>query len=700
MADRAKRRRRERMILAGACQPFTLSGVIEIEAGASDATGPATTTIQAYNGGVMTVNGIGAAVVDIAGIESDGPVVLLSGHTNDLSAAMGSAVVSSPDGKTLQAKGSISRTNPAAATAIQLTRDGVPLQASIGAEPLVPPVRIREGQTVNVNGRDITAGPGGFLLFKRSRLRHIAILPNGADGSTSVSIAAAAASPEVSDMDFDKWLESMGFAKADLSEQQLASLTDAYSKLTAEASDDEEDTVEAAADDKDQEDVEAKSPEKIAAAAVATIRAQMATESARIADIRTICGVKHSAIEAQAIAEGWDKTKTELEVMRASRPNGVAAHITETGKVNLKAIEAAMCMKAGLSLNVGQGYDERTLDAADKLRHETFRDFARMIAAKNGIELVGQVGSKEWVQAAFSTSELSGIVGAVANKALQNSFQAQPSVAEKICGVANHSNYHAHTVYSLALDGELKEVGKGGEVKHLSLSEESYTRQVKIRAALLRITEQEMVNDELGAFKRNADAMARKAFAAREKAVMSAIAATGNGSSFFTTALGNYVEGSGSALSHGSLALLEKLFLSQTDPSGDPTNIEPKFLVVPPALKETAMTLMNSDYILGPVTSKQPSTNIWKGRFEPLVSPYLGNPTITGYSDTAHYIFGDPGVMPAVELAYLNGQPTPTVEFWGMDNDPETLGVTWRVVYRFGVALAEYRSGAKSRGNG
>lgn len=691
MANRAKRRRRERRILASAARPFEInaSAAVAIEAGAADATGAAPIRIDAYSGGVMTVTGIGPCVVDIAGIEAAGRVVVLDGHTNTLAATLGSATVQSPDGRSLVATGTISRTNPAAAKAIELARDEVPLQASIGAEPLAPPVRIRQGESVQVNGRTITAGPGGFLLYRRARLRHIAILPNGADATTSVSIAAAAATnQEGANVDFQQWCESLGFVVADLTPDQVTLLQSVYDKVQAAET----------AEDAAEGDVEAgKKPETMAASAVATIRAELAAETTRVASIRAVCGATHAEIEAKAIAEGWDSTKAELEVLRASRPRLPAIHSKETGPVTNQTIEAAMCMKAGVPVEKA-GYSDQTLEAAHKMRNRRIDWFAEQICAQKGIDLDAPVGSKGWIEAAFSTSELSGIVGNVANKALQNAFQAYPSIAETICGIAQHSNFHKHTVYSLALAGELREVPKDGELKHLRLSEESYERQVKTRGALLRITEEDMINDDLGAFNRNAQMIANKALVAREKAVFAALCGTGNGASFFTAARGNYFDGSGSALQHSSLATATQMFMDQTDPSGDPTLLTPKYLVVPTALSETAKTLLQSDYLLGPTTTKQPSNNIWKNAYEQLSSPFLSNANITGSSSTAWFLLADPRVMPAIELAYLNGQSSPRVEFFGIDSDPGTLGATWRVTYRFGVALAEYRAGVKSKG--
>lgn len=689
MADRAKRRRRERMILAAAAKPFTLHGsaVVEIAAGAADATTPATIRIEAYSGGLMSVTGIGPMVADVTGIEADGRVVLLSGHDNTLTATLGSATVQVIDGQRLEATGTISRTNPIAATAIELSRDNVPLQASIGAEPLEPPVRIRGGESVDVNGRTITAGPGGFLLYRRTRLRHIAILPNGADASTSVSIAAAAANQEGANVDFQKWVESLGYVYADLTPEQTALLQDVYDKIkAAEAVD-------------DATEMESPPAEPVAASAVSMIRAELAAEASRVAGIRAVCGDRHCDIAARAITEGWDTARTTAAVqedVRSSRPRLPAIHTKESGAVNTKIIEASLCMAAGL--DVEKSYNEETLDRASKFRRRGLRWHAEQIAAAKGVAIEADPGTQDWIRAAFSTSELSGIVGNVANKALQAAFETAPSVAEQITATRSHANFQPNTVYSLALNGELQPVSKDGELKYLRMSEESRTRQVETRGAVLSITRTDLINDDLNAFADNARAMGRKAVHSREKALFAALNATGNGSSFFTTARGNYFEGSGTSLQSSSLATAVQLFRDQVGPDGLPVMVDPTILLVPTALEATAKELMNSQYVVGPTSGKTPSANIWQGAFTPLVSPWLSNSTLTGYSSTAWYLLGNPSDLAALEIAYLNGQTQPTVEFFGMDTTPDVLGVSWRVFWDFGVALAEYRAGVKSKG--
>jgi phage major head subunit gpT-like protein len=214
----------------------------------------------------------------------------------------------------------------------------------------------------------------------------------------------------------------------------------------------------------------------------------------------------------------------------------------------------------------------------------------------------------------------------------------------------------------------------------------------------LSITRTDLINDDLGAFADNAIAMGRKAVTSREKALFTVLNATGNGTSFFTTARANYFEGAATALSLTSISTAVQMFRDQRGPDGDPIMIEPRILLVPTALETTAREAMASQFVLGPTTAKTPAVNIWQNAFTPITSPWLSNTNLTGASSTAWYLLADPADMAALKIAYLNGQQTPTVEFFGLDADPNVLGVTWRVYWDFGVALAEYRSGVKSKG--
>ena len=93
---------------------------------------------------------------------------------------------------------------------------------------------------------------------------------------------------------------------------------------------------------------------------------------------------------------------------------------------------------------------------------------------------------------------------------------------------------------------------------------------------------------------------------------------------------------------------------------------------------------------------RQPSRNVFLGKYRPVVSTYLSNTSYSGYSTTAWYLLADPRDLATVEVAFLNGRETPVVE--SADADFNVLGVQMRGYFDFGVAKTEYRAGLKSKG--
>ncbi len=132
------------------------------------------------------------------------------------------------------------------------------------------------------------------------------------------------------------------------------------------------------------------------------------------------------------------------------------------------------------------------------------------------------------------------------------------------------------------------------------------------------------------------------------------------------------------------------------DENGDPILASIKNLLVPTALKTLAMQLMSTQQLVGTTTADKllPSANPHAGRYTPAASPFLD--ADSGGSDKAWYLFADPNIMPAVEVAFLNGVDRPTIE--SGETNFETLGIQWRAYQDFGVALADYRGAVKVKG--
>src|SRR6185369_2382845 len=108
----------------------------------------------------------------------------------------------------------------------------------------------------------------------------------------------------------------------------------------------------------------------------------------------------------------------------------------------------------------------------------------------------------------------------------------------------------------------------------------------------------------------------------------------------------------------------------------------PVYVLVPTELEPTANSLYKDQNLIGGPTTPVPSGNQYQGKYEPIVSPYLSDSTITGNSTTAYYLLADPNDVPTIEVAFLDGVETPTVET--ADVDFEQLGIQTRGYWDWG----------------
>jgi len=306
---------------------------------------PPRVDITAYTGGIMSVPGFGRVVVDLAGMEHRDKVTLLADHNNRLGSIVGSGTPAITDGQ-LRVSGTIASTSNIGQHIIALSREGVGLQASIGAAPLQVE-KIARGKSITVNGRDITATEGSFLLVKASRLREVSIVANGADDNTSVGIAASLS--EGIEMNFAEWLKAKGFDIADLSDEQKAVLKAAYEAENAPS----------------EPDTDPVEPPPATPDVASELRAAAAAEHERISSIgRSFASNPHwqevtieangeeVSLQSHAIAEGWDLSRAELEAFRRSTTTAPAAHISQRDTdASLQAMQGAALLRAVLALD-------------------------------------------------------------------------------------------------------------------------------------------------------------------------------------------------------------------------------------------------------------------------------------------------------------------------------------------------------------
>ncbi len=133
------------------------------------------------------------------------------------------------------------------------------------------------------------------------------------------------------------------------------------------------------------------------------------------------------------------------------------------------------------------------------------------------------------------------------------------------------------------------------------------------------------------------------------------------------------------------------------DAEGKPIGIMPSIILVPTSLSAIGTQLFKSVELRDTTAgTKYPVANPHQGKFRVEVSRYLGNGKYAGNSTSGWYLLADPSDLPVIEVAFLNGQESPTIETALADFD--VLGVKMRGYHDFGVNLQDARGGVKSAG--
>jgi len=611
----------------------------------------------AYTGTPMRVAGWRhPVVIDLAGLSIPSQSRPIRFGHDPLSGVGHTDAVRVEDGQ-LVATGLVSRDTPAAREVVTSARNGFPWQASVGAG-VEEFEFVKESQQVLVNGRTFT---GPLNVVRKATLGEISFVDLGADGRTSASVAAH--------------------------------------QIDGEPAESRESVPEP-----NTPEPPAPPPPSPALPGVtaADVRAQALAETARITTVRRICAGRFPEIEAQAIRDGWDATRTELEVLRATRPRSPAPHGGDA-PVTGTVLEAA-CLLTAKFEGVERAYDSQTLDlAARRFRSGIgLQELLLEAAWANGYtgrnfrdqRTVLRYAFGRGIEAGFSTVDIGGILSNVANKFLLDGFFSVERTWRNVCAVRNVSDFKTVTSYRLVGKDQYEKVPAGGELKHGTLGNETYSNRADTYGLMLSIDRRDVINDDLGAITTVPRKLGRGSGLKINDVFWTAFL---DHAAFFTAGAGNFISGATTALGIDGLTAGEVAFLDQVDGDGKPVGVMPAILLVPTALAVTGSQLYKSLELRdNTANAKFPVANPHQGKFRVEVSRYLGNAKYPGFSAKAWYLLAEPTDLPVIEVAFLNGQEAPTIET--AEADFNVLGVQMRGFHDFGVALQDPRGGVKSKG--
>ena len=569
----------------------------------------------AYSGGKMNLPGWKhPVVVDLAGMEIPDTVPLLANHENKTDARVG-MISASVKNNALEITGEIVSENDDAKNIVAQSKAGADWQLSIGAD--VKECELVQGKR-EVNGQE---AEGPFYHIKKSVLREVSIVAVGADAHTAMKVTAKF---NITNPNHEGEKNTMSEEKKDLKTVTAAApaKTEPEKKVEAAAP-----AVPAVKPEQKPDTAKAEAaPAAITASATdltATAReaAAVKAERERVSAIQSICNGEFPEIEKEAISAGWTPevvTKKVLETIRAERPAAnvnISVKTAPEGGELRKTIEAAMCLRVGVSADqLEKSYGAQTVEAGMRDMDMPLRQLLIECMKLDGIPY-SRGFDNETIRAAFSSVSLPGILSNVANKKLLQSYEAQPVIATKLCSTGDLNDFKENDRFRLTDVGDLLPIAADGEIKDGGLIEESAKNQLDTYGKKFCLTRKMIINDDLSSFMKVPTAMGNRAARLIDQLFFSRLLsnpAQADGKALFSTNHKNLLSGASSALSSDSLKKAIQLFLDQVDADGQPISVEPKYLLVPTALKHLAIELTQGATLImsGTDNAVRPALNV------------------------------------------------------------------------------------------
>ena len=616
-------------------KPITATGTVALVA-AKDAEGKPVEggnkamTINAYNGGLMNV-GWGLPVgIELAGVtwREDNAIPILCLHdSHDIDAICGQAKKIKCEGSSIIVEADFMPVSETAKKVHELAKAGFKFQASVGVTPS-DVIHINADTAYNLNGAEVK---GECYIVRAGVLNEVSIVPLGADNSTATAIAAAS------------------------QPQKEESIMDP--KKTP---------------------VEAAKP-----AEAVTVEAAQNAERERVASVIEACK-GHEDIMAQAVKEGWTADRAELECLRAEKADALKNERPSAPSIidlkaaapkDVKTVAAAACMGAAMGDEVlAKQFKGVDLDAAHDLGVNRLSD---IFAAFGYTYRPGDNASMtKAIKAAFSTADIPNVLSNVAHKFVLAGFGAVGEDWRKVSRAIPVTDFKAVKGVRLVMGGVLQPLAKGGELKHVSLSDESRDLAAATKGSIVGITREDLINDDLGVLSMIPERFGQMAARTINKDVFGAVSRTA----------GDYGANTSGALNVTNLATAYQLALGITDTNGDYLGAMPNVILASPSNYLSALNIYQSEQITG-TSSEKGKNNVMRGLLAPITSQFLG-------SGTAYWLFNS--AFPLVDVAFLNGRTTPVVET--AEADFKQLGIQMRCYFDYGAAAGELKAAVYSTG--
>lgn len=284
------------------------------------------------------------------------------------------------------------------------------------------------------------------------------------------------------------------------------------------------------------------------------------------------------------------------------------------------------------------------------------------------VRMMATASTREFSEA-MTTSDFPILLQSTLDGYLQAQYAQTQKTWTSWCRRGTVQDFRTSYVYKIWGGARLQKIGELGEYPATSMSEGRYPRTIDEYGRVMKISWKSIINDRLGAFRDLGSVLLAWAIEEETRLASGLLAISSGpntalfGATVSDAADAQAVTNKGSlALSIANLETTVALVRSQTNKNGSPITLNPKYLIVPPALEMTARNILSSATVIAP-SGKQGANNVIPQiGLELVVDPFLPILDTTKGGATWYLVCAPSGNGAALaEMTFLAGREAPQV---------------------------------------
>lgn len=412
------------------------------------------------------------------------------------------------------------------------------------------------------------------------------------------------------------------------------------------------------------------------------------TERQRCTEIYTLC--REFDIDAQEfIQQGKtiDEVRTIIlnDLKRSRTP--LTSHVVVVADEEDKYRAAA---RDGLLLRMGETI-EKPAPGADSFRGMSLHQLMADCAMRCGVRDAHRLSPDElWREMAVQsrgqfadTSSFVSIINSTLNATIAKAYATAPTTYQYWTSTGSNPDFKKMTRYRLAATGEMQEIPENGEFKTVGGKDEGVETGLKTYGKKFGFSRQTIINDDLGTVSRLITAQVRSNQRFINQKCYEALTKNAkiyDGKNLFDASHHNLFTGAEPSIASFNEMIVAMSQQKDIDNKGV-LNIKPRFVLAPVALGMAIRQILEST--ADPNGANSGVVNPMRGAFQLITDAQLDIANPKGY-----YAVADPNEADGIEVTYLNGKRTPTLESrasW------DTLGIEYRMFHDFGINIIDYR---------